>query len=102
MNNYRHTLNLKRKFLFEKFLDNNIVAKNGGLFVINENFLCFLFQIKETTQYILDMNNNPILIDNIQEFYTESYNQYFKSLKEFAEESENLKQQRTIQDLVNS
>lgn len=100
MDSYRYSLNLKRKFLFEKFLDNTIIAKNGGLFKINENFLCFLSQIKETTQFILDMNNNPIFIDNIQEFYQQAYKQYFTSLEEFAREIDSLKKQRNKQSLI--
>lgn len=98
--NYRALLANQILVLEQKFKDQCVVAHSGGLFHITPELLNQLSNIKETSQWILDMNQNPIFIGAIANFYREAYNIYYTALKEFGEEFNNLKTQRSVNSLL--
>lgn len=98
--NYRNTLANQISVLEQKFKDQCVVAHTGGMFHITPELLNQLSSIKETSQWILDMNQNPILIEGIANFYREAYSIYYTALKEFGEEFNKLKSRRSVDSLL--
>lgn len=101
--NYQHTLSTKINRLQEQIDARLTLGHNGGLFKIDRSLICFVdFLIsKDRTQAVLlDANNKPILVDDLQSLQTEILDRYFTSTYEFFDEFENLKKQRTVEKLA--
>lgn len=102
--NYQHTLSTKINRLQEQIDAKLTLGHNGGLFKIDRSLICFvdLLISKDRSQAVLlDANNKPILVDDLQSFQTEILDRYFTSTYEFFDEFENLKKQRTVEKLAN-
>ena len=98
--NYRNILVNQIRVLERKFRDQCIVAQDSGLFLITAEFLTSLNDIKEESQWVLDMNNNPILIQNIANFYDRAYNVYYTALADFGTSYNQLKSQRSVESIL--
>lgn len=98
--NYRSTLAQQIQVLEQKFKDQCIVAHTGGLFHITPELLNQLSNIKEPAQWVLDMNQNPIFIEGIANFYREAYSIYYTALKEFGDNFNALKTRRSVDSLI--
>lgn len=98
--NYRDTVAHQIAVLEQKFKDQCVVAHGGGLFLITPELLNQLTNIKETDQWVLDMNSNPILIQGVANFYEQVYNVYYTALNEFGIEYNTLKTQRSVNSLL--
>lgn len=98
--NYRQALNQQTQIIQQKFEDQCIVAHSGGLFKITPEFLASLKNIKELNQWVLDMNNNPIMIQGIAHFHEEAYNVYYTALTIFGQEFKKLKTQRSSDSIL--
>jgi hypothetical protein len=98
--NYRSTLANQIKVLDQKFKDQCIVAQDGGLFLLTPEFLSAIENITEDSQWVLDMNQNPILIDNIADFYKRSYNVYYTALSDYGTKFNQLKSQRSVETIL--
>jgi hypothetical protein len=68
--------------------------------LVNTEFLTSLKNIKEESQWVLDMNNNPILIQNIANFYDRAYNIYYTALADFGTSYNQLKSQRSVESIL--
>jgi len=98
--NYRATLAQQIKVLEQKFKDQCVVSYSGGLFLITPELINQLANIKETTQWVLDMNSNPILIRGIVHFYEQAYNVYYTALNEYGTAYNTLKTQRSVDSIL--
>jgi hypothetical protein len=98
--NYRTTLLQQKKIIEQQFKDQCIVSENGGLFLITPELLVSINDIKETDQWVLDMNQNPIYIQNIAHFYDRAYNVYYTALADFGKSFNQLKSQRSVESLL--
>jgi len=95
--NYQSTVNQQRILLKQKFDSDCIIAYNGGLFRITQEWLGGFDQKFE---WVLDMNNRPVKIENPEEFYNEANSTYKKALTEYGTEFQNLRTQRNVSSLV--
>ena len=98
--NYRTTFLQQRKIIEQQFKDQCIVSENGGLFLITPELLISIKNIKETDQWVLDMNQSPIYIQNIANFYDRAYNVYYTALADFGKSFNQLKSQRSVESLL--
>ena len=98
--NYQSSLKQKKDILRQKFNDQCIYAQNGGLFLLDFKWLAGIASIKESSQWIIDMNGNPIWVNDVQNFYKSSYETYIEALRQFGESYQELKSQRSIKSLV--
>ena len=87
--NYSVTLNNQKRLLKEKFYDDCIMYQNGGRFTLSREFLSYLNGINKRTTVIIDDNDIPVEIKDLEEFcddasnqYADAANQYFKAYKE--------------------
>jgi hypothetical protein len=102
--NYQQTFSIQRKTLKEKIQAKLTYGFNGGIFSIDRNLLTFveILCTKERTSgvVILDSNENPILIDNLEEFRNEIFSRYFETSHEYFEAYQSLKKSRSVEKLL--
>jgi hypothetical protein len=96
--NYQFTLTKQRKLLAEKFKENTVLAYNGGLFQITPEFIA---GVKTTrTPYVIDMNGNPIKIEDLDELILRSQEIYEKAITVYGDEFSALRTKRNVKAIV--
>jgi hypothetical protein len=102
--NFRQSFSIQRKVLKEKVDAKLTYGYNGGIFKIDRDLLTFVQILcdKGRTEgtVVLDTNENPILIENLEEFKDEIFDRYFTSTLEYHSEYQKLKQSRTTEKLL--
>lgn len=102
--NYQQTFSIQRKNLKEKIEAKLTYGFNGGLFYIDKNLLTFVDMLCNNDRtsgiVILDLNNNPILIDDVITFKEEVFARYFEATNEYFEKYQNLKKSRSVEKLL--
>lgn len=102
--NYKQTLSIQRKTLKEKIEAKLTYGFNGGIFKINRellNFVQMLLNDGRTSGIILiDANENPILVDNLESFKDEIFDRYFTATNEYYEQYQKLKKSRSVEKLL--
>lgn len=102
--NYRQTLAIQRKTLKEKIDARLTIGYNGGIFKIDRSLISFVEILinKGRTKNVplLDKNENPILIDDLEKFQDEILDRYFTSTLEYFDEYEKIKKSRTVEKLL--
>ena len=102
--NYRQTLSIQRKSLKERMQGKLTYGFNGGIFKIDQTLLSFVSILctEGRTQGIvlLDINENPILIENLEVFKTEIFDRFFTVSFEYQEEYNKIKKSRSVEKLV--
>jgi hypothetical protein len=102
--NFMTTFATQRRLLWEKYQDDLIHYKDGHELPITETLISFcntLLQKGKTRTVIIDANNLPVQIDNLDEFLTNILEQYASSSNEYFAEFEKLKKTRHVEGLVN-
>ncbi len=94
---YQSTLNQQRKLLKEQFESDTILAYSGGLFKITQEWIGG-FDLE--SEWVLDMNGNPVKIDNPRELLTMARETYKSALTIYGEEYQKLRRQRSVKSLV--
>lgn len=101
---YRQTFALQQKTLKEKINAKLTMGVNGGIFKIDRTLLTFvqllLDQGRTSGVPIFDLNDNPILIDDLEKFRDEIFDRYFSSSLEYYEEYQALKKKRSVAKLT--
>lgn len=102
--NYQQTFSIQKKLLKEKIEAKLTYGFNGGLFHIDRNLLTFVEILcnKERTSgiIILDINENPIIIEDLKIFRDEIFARYFETTNEYYKSYENLKKSRSVEKLL--
>ena len=102
--NYKQTLAVQRQELKEKIAAKLTYGINGGLFKIDQtllNFvqgLCSMQRIENIV--LLDSNENPILIEDLEKFREEIFDRYFTSTLEYYNEYKELSKKRSVEKLL--
>lgn len=101
--NYRSTLNNQKQKLKDQCEANLNYAFNGGLFYVDQTLISFignfLSQGKEA-MVVLDKNQTPIDIKNLQEFYDSITTRWFESVNEYHRQHLELATKRKVHKLV--
>lgn len=102
--NFNKTLNLKRTVLKENFDAKLTVAYNGGIFKAEREIITFVQMLidQNRTQNIplLDINDNPILVEDLEEFKNLLLDRYFEMLLAYYQEYQKIKRSRSVEKLV--
>lgn len=101
--NYMVTLNNQRKVLHERFLENCVHYINGGKFTVNKeliNFCNFLVNSGQERVVLIDDNNTPIEITDVEEFFENIADIYFSNTQEYLVQYNELKSKRSIKGLI--
>jgi|TARA_B110000305_G_scaffold203633_1_gene232706 hypothetical protein len=102
--NFTVTLNTQKRILYEKYNTQLIVYSNGGRFTVTKELLnfCHLLAIKEVNKTVLiDDNNTPFEIPNVQEFLDIILQQYATATNTYLAEYKSLTKNRSVEGLVN-
>jgi len=101
--NYRVTLHQQLETLKFKMRNGLTHSCNGGTFHISQELIGFcnsLILDEQTESVLLDINELPILIPDLPEFYEEIYSKYFETLNEYSAEYEKLRKARKVAAIV--
>jgi len=101
--NFRlNLLNLKENITL-KVDTLSVFAINGGIFKINRELIAFtklVLDSGKTSVVLIDDNNNPIEITNIQSFYDAILDKYFQATNFYHAEYTKLKKMRSSNDFI--
>ena len=102
--NYRQTLAIQRKTLRERIEGKLTYGHSGGIFKIDRTLLAFVQMLIDQGRTenvpLIDQNENPILILDLQQFQDEILDRYFSATYEYHEEYEKIKSSRTVEKLL--
>ena len=97
------TISNQRKLAFSKYKENQILFYNGGTFVADLTLLSAVGFMKADTEIehiLVDSNNIPIKISDIEEFYMLVQSKVVESNRQYYHEYESLKRIRTPQAVL--
>src|SRR6056300_461298 len=102
--NYRQTFAIQRKTLKEKIEAKLTYGHNGGIFKIDRTLLNFvemlIYKDRSEDVVILDVNDNPILVNDLIKFREEIFDRYFSATNEYFEEYQKIKKARSVESLL--
>ena len=101
--NYRLTLDNEIKQLKIWLTTQLTHSVNGGAFLIDRELISFVHtmqQMKQTSAILLDTKQNPIVIENIDEFFTQITEKYFGTMNEYHSKMMDLRKKRNVKALV--
>ena len=102
--NYKHSFAIQRKTLKEKIEARLTYGHNGGIFKIDRSLLNFVENLvnqgRTSGVPLLDTNDNPIMINDVEAFRDEIYDRYFTATLEYYEQYEALKKSRSVEKLL--
>lgn len=101
--NYMVTLNNQKRIIHEQFLENSIHYLNGGKFSVNRELVTFchtLLQSNQTSAVLIDDNNNPVEVQELQKFLDDILDIYFTASYEYLDKYNDIKTKRKIEGLV--
>ena len=103
VSNYMITLNNQRRIIHEQFLENSIHYLNGGKFSVNRDLINFchtLVQNSQTQAVLIDDNDIPVNVDDLQKFLSDVLDIYFKASYEYLDKYNEIKTSRKVEGLV--
>lgn len=102
--NYRQTLSIQRKNLKERIAGKLTYGHAGGIFKIDRSLLVFVQMLIDQGRTkdvpLLDLNENPVLIPDLEIFKDEIFDRYFSSTYEYFVEYQKIKSSRTVEKLL--
>jgi hypothetical protein len=102
--NYRQTFSIQRKTLKEKIDAKLTFGHNGGIFKIDRSLITFVQMLIDQGRTsgvpLIDSNENPILVDNLEAFRDEILDRYYTSTLEYFEQYQALKKSRSVEKLL--
>lgn len=101
--NYMVTLNNQKRLLEEQFQQHLIHYFNGGQFTVNYNLISFcqtLISLEQEDVVLIDDNNIPIFVEDLQNFFNDIMQVYGSASNEYFTEYENLKKNRSVKGIV--
>jgi hypothetical protein len=102
--NYRQTLSIQKRTLKEKIEAKLTYGYNGGIFKIDRILIVFVQMLIDQGRThgvpLLDINDNPIMVEDLEIFKDEIVDRYFTSTLEDYEQFENLKKSRSVEKLL--
>lgn len=100
--NYRLTLNIQRENSKLKLKNHLVYSQNGGIFKITQDFISFIFVLSQSKKsaVILDSNENPVKIDDLEDFYESILDIYQEGMNDYLIEYEKFKKLRTTAKVV--
>lgn len=102
--NYQQTISIQLKQLKERFDAKITIGYNGGLFKVDRSLISFvqmlIDQDRSENVPLLDINQTPVLIENLNDFRDEILDRYFSGMLEYYSEFERIKKSRSIKKLA--
>lgn len=99
---YRTTLNNQLSQLQHKAETQLLHSVNGGTFPITPELISFVSILlsKQEEAILLDKNNTPILIENLQDFFDTILDRYNEVTKDMHEEVSRIRKARSVKAVI--
>ena len=94
---YQTTLNQQRRLLKEQFETDTIVAYNGGLFKVTQEWLG---GFDSSNEWFLDSRGLPVKIDDPAALYETAKSAYKDAVTKYGESFQQLRTQRSVRSLT--
>lgn len=97
--NYRISLFNRKEDIKTKFNTMLLYSCNGGSFKVTTELLCFVKLILDSGKsniVLVDLNNNPVEIVEIQKFYNDILSKYVEATNYYNFEYNKLRKSRTV------
>jgi hypothetical protein len=101
--NYMITLNNQKRILKEQYQNDAIHYYDGGQFTVTQQLVSFcqsLLALEQTSTILVDDNDIPIIIDDLQKFADTLVSVYWKATNRYMTEYSKLKTNRTVKGIV--
>ena len=102
--NYRQTLAIQRKTLKEKIAQDLTYGFGGGIFKIDRSLISFVQMLVDQGRIadipLLDVNDVPVMIPDMEKFRDEIMDRYFSSLYNYYERDQEIRKSRSVEKLV--
>ena len=101
--NYMSTLAGQKRIILEEYNQQLVHYVDGATFKVTRELIVFvhtLIELGNMDSVVLDDNNFPVLIDNLQEFLKEISNVYNEAIREYADKYNDIRVKRKISDIV--
>ena len=102
--NYQQTFSIQKKVLKERISAKLTYGFNGGLFRIDRTLLTFVDMLcvkgRISGVVLLDANENPVLVDDLEEFREELFQRYFEATNEYFDQYQKIKKSRSVEKLI--
>lgn len=102
--NFMATLANQRRIILEEYNQSLLYYKNGATFRITPELISLVkthLDLEKTTDIaFVDLNNLPVIISSVQDFFNDITDLYFKATAEYAEKYKNIKSKRKIADII--
>lgn len=102
--NYMTTLNNQKRIIKEQFSEKCIHYLDGGKFTVDRNLITFchtLIQNNQTSAVIIDDNDTPISVEDLQKFVDSILDIYFTASYEYLDKYNEIKKNRSVEGLIN-
>jgi len=104
--NFMVTLNNQKRSLKEKYRNDCVFYQNGGTFTITKDLITFiktLVDLNHTTDVVvIDDNELPIRINDLNKFLEDLINQYFIASNSYYNNYQSLKKNRSVEALIDN
>lgn len=105
MSSYMVSLGRQKQYIKEQFETDLVYYQHGGAFSANIQLINYLKTLKDlghdTDVVVLDMNDLPVVIPNVEEFLTKTLDVYFQALNTYVTEFEKIKKsKRNVLSLI--
>lgn len=100
---YKVSLFLQKENSRLKFKQGLSFSKNGGMFFIDQTLISFvnlLVSRKQNEAILIDVNGNPINIENLDKFLEDILTRYFEKTNDYLIEFKKLQSSRSVSDSV--
>ena len=102
--NYRQTFSIQRQTLKEKIEAKLTYGVSGGIFKIDKSLITYVQMLVDQGRIegvpLIDSNDNPILIINLEDFRDEILDRYYTATLEYYEQYQELKKSRSVEKLL--
>jgi hypothetical protein len=102
--NYRQTFSIQRQTLKEKADAKLTYGIGGAIFKIDRPLITYVQMLVDQGRVngvpLIDSNDNPTLIENLEEFRDEILDRYYTATLEYYEQYESLKKSRSVEKLL--
>ena len=101
--NLKTSLDVKKRNAFDKAQNKLNFAFNGGLFKADPHTILFSkLHDKSRDLILLDSNETPVHIQNIDEFINKAESLYYEAMNEYHLLYEQLKRQRSVKKVMDN
>ena len=100
--NFTATLNTQKRILHQKYLGDLVMYSDNGKFTITKELLNFVYMISNNSSktVLIDDNNTPIQINDIDDFITKATQQYTDATNKYLGDYKTLSTKRSVEGLV--